>query len=140
MADYGLFNMSLGQDFRIVETQYVMLSFDTTMALLGGYATIIWQILGLLVGWHQDFSYNNALGLQLFTREKRGQGSKEADATSTSKAEAAVLNREPHDWCVIRAGAGALMPYLCCCLNKTRWYQERKKLIDQNQAIQEGLS
>ena len=63
MADYGLFNMSLGQDFRIVETQYVMLSFDAAMALLGGYAALIWQILGLLVGWHQDFSYNNALGL-----------------------------------------------------------------------------
>lgn len=106
------------------------LSLDAGIAVLGGLTALIWQMIGLLIGWHQDFSFSNELGLSLFTREKKGHGSKEADQSSVSKAEAAVLNREPHDWCVGRFTLGYLMPYVCCCFRGTDWFKERKKLVD----------
>ena len=67
---YGIFSFNLGQSFEVYNTSYVMYSFDAALAVLGGYAALTWQIMAILLGWHQDLSYSNALGLELFTRDK----------------------------------------------------------------------
>ena len=56
---------------RVTNAEYSLYTFDASMALIGGYAALIWQVLSILLSWFQDFSYKNELALALYTREKK---------------------------------------------------------------------
>ena len=98
-----------------------MVSFDASIALLGGYAALVWQVIGLLVGWYQDFSYNNSLALQLYMKDKP-RGKTESDEGIQAKIESALLNRMPHNYCMLSAVKSILMQGFCCCMKGKGWY------------------
>ena len=119
--------------------------------MIGGYAALIWQVLSILLSWYQEFSYSNELTNALFTREKehrlsqrQGQVDKETsgpqDLDHLTLAEQAVLNREPHDYCVVRRTLAKILRCCCCCLSGKAWYRKIIKIDDMNCAIEEGLA
>ena len=50
--EFGLFTLTLGQSYQISYEEYVTYTFDSSFALLGGYAAIIWQILSVVLSWY----------------------------------------------------------------------------------------
>lgn len=132
----------------VEEIEYSLDTLDECMALVGGYAALIWQILSILLSWYQDFSYTNYLTMQLYTSDKRrGTGSEqlvpEADGekeSAISEAEAAILSREPHDYCVYRRTYSRLLRCFCCCMKGRAFYDRVVRNDDMNSEIEDGLA
>ena len=46
------------------------MTLDASLAFLGGYAALIWQLLSVLLSWYEDFALSNSLTMKLFKRDK----------------------------------------------------------------------
>lgn len=86
VAFYGVFVFSLGQSNAVANVEYQVYSFDASLGLLGGYAALIWQLLSVFISWYQDFSYNNALAIRLYTQDKHDR-KEEGDPDNVTEAE-----------------------------------------------------
>ena len=64
---FGLFGMSLSQGYEIYQSEFTVSSIDTSIAVLGGYSAIVWYVLSALLTWYQQWHYNNALVVNLYT-------------------------------------------------------------------------
>lgn len=47
---YGLYTWAMGQNPKVLSSDVTLLSFDQTLALMGGYAGTVWLILGFFIG------------------------------------------------------------------------------------------
>lgn len=121
-----------------------MVTLDACLALVGGYAALIWQILSVLLSWYQDFSYTNTLTMQLYTADKRSaetrQSSDDEKQSPVTEAETAILNRMPHDYCIFRRTTSRLLRYFCCCLRGRPYYDKMTKNDEMNTEIEDGLA
>mgnify|MGYP000415585557 CR=1 FL=1 len=79
LKEYGLFQLNMSQEYMIESMEYNLVTFDAQLALVGGYAAIIWQILSILLSWYQDFSFSNQLSMMLYTRDKESRATPEED-------------------------------------------------------------
>ena len=77
---FGLFGMSLTQGYEVYQSEYTVSSIDTSLAVLGGYSAIVWYILSALLNWYQQWHYNNALVVNLYTTsDNRRQTASQGD-------------------------------------------------------------
>ena len=58
----------------MLESEVTLLSFDQTLALMGGYAGTIWMLTSFVIGGFQSFAYEASLIRLLYTRDKRKRG------------------------------------------------------------------
>ena len=65
---FGIFELTLNQHFEVLETEYTMYTFDSSFALFGGYATLTWSIISVLISWYQDQSFNDKLSKSLYSK------------------------------------------------------------------------
>ena len=42
---YGLYGWAYSQDPKVINSQYNLLTLDATLALMGGYAAVVWFII-----------------------------------------------------------------------------------------------
>ena len=62
------------------------------MGFLGGYSSLLWAGLGLLVGVYQDFSYSNELTKHLYNEEMKKRGNADIESDDEREVEAVILN------------------------------------------------
>lgn len=97
LANYPEYFVTLVQSQEIITTEYSINSLDVSLAFLGGYTAIAWQLASLLIGAYQTFSYESTLMSLLYTEEKSSSSNGEmANLTDKEEVEVLVTNREPH--------------------------------------------
>ena len=123
--------MTLGQSFKVVDSEFVLYSFETSLALIGGYSTLIWALISLSISWYQEFDYRNSIASSLYKESvsehnfEMGKGFANGKVWTGQEhiyreAEKVVRSRKPYD----PAGNGLckdrlLMPIAkCCCCRK----------------------
>ena len=74
---------------------YSVNSFDTSIAFIGGYVSLVWMVFGVLIGSYQDFRYNSGLINKLFTEEKKARPAHHIEEKDTDEVIATVINRQP---------------------------------------------
>lgn len=117
---------------------YQIYSFDASLAFLGGYAALLWQIASLILSGWQDFAYSNTLTTELYSNSKyKTEGSDTED--DLTKTEQAVLNRQPHEYYPKTDFLANLSRYLLCCCRRRDWHKNLVERQRQNNAIQEDL-
>ena len=88
-----------------------MNTLDGSLALVGGYSALIWQLLSILLSKFQSFSFNNELAQSLYTREKSKKKStykgKSYDSTDDfaddiDQVEKVLVDRIPHKYSPFR--------------------------------------
>jgi hypothetical protein len=70
-----------------------LLSLDSSLALVGGYAGTVWMIISCLCGGYSDFSYSNALVRDFVKRRKKNRENQVME--NDENLEKAILNTEP---------------------------------------------
>ena len=96
----------------MIESEATLLSFDQSLAPMGGYAGTIWMLIGFAVGGFQSFAYESSLLRLLFTRDKRKRGRNMIEEDDKREMEACILNKEPNSF--------SYMNYL---MNKSNIYE-----------------
>ena len=67
---YGRFYQGIVQNYEVTSSEYVIYSFDMSLAFIGGYTAIAWQVVGILIGAYQSFSYELTMVASLYTEVK----------------------------------------------------------------------
>ena len=67
---FGRFFQSMVQNYEVTSEEYVIYSFDMSLAFIGGYTAIAWQVVGILIGAYQSFSYELTMIASLYTEVK----------------------------------------------------------------------
>ena len=49
VREFGIFIMSIAQDYELVTEEYQVYSFDESLGFFGGYAALLWSIAALLI-------------------------------------------------------------------------------------------
>jgi len=89
---------------------------------LGGYSAVLWMFIALIVGPHQQFKFEQALGARLFTTDQRIRSDEMKQEDDVEEVRDSVLNRvQPK----LKFGDYVLMQFSGCCGN--RFVSERKK-------------
>ena len=65
---------NLVQNYEMATQTYAIYSLDQSLGFLGGYSSLLWAGLGLLIGVYQDFSYTNELTKHLYNEEVKERG------------------------------------------------------------------
>jgi hypothetical protein len=58
----------------VLSSDVTLLSFDQTLALMGGYAGTIWLVIGFFIGGFQSFAYYASMLRQLYTKDRMRRG------------------------------------------------------------------
>ena len=109
----------------MIGLEVTLLSFDQSLALMGGYAGTIWMLIGFAVGGFQSFAYEASLLSLLFTRDKRKRGRNLIEEDDKREAEACILNREPNSFSYMDYLVNKFVTSCCCCLSRSQWFKER---------------
>jgi hypothetical protein len=109
----------------MIESEVTLLSFDQSLALMGGYAGTIWMLIGFAVGGFQSFAYESSLLRLLFTRDKRKRGRNMIEEDDKREMEACILNKEPNSFSYMNYLMNKFVSTFCCCCSRTQWYKER---------------
>jgi hypothetical protein len=109
----------------MIEAEVTLLSFDQSLALMGGYAGTIWMLIGFAVGGFQSFAYEASLLRLLFTRDKRKRKQHLIEEDDKREVEACILNREPNSFSYMDFLTNKFVATFCCCFSRTQWYKER---------------
>lgn len=112
---YGVYATAISQNPKIVSSQVTLLSFDQTLALIGGYAGTIWMILEWFVGGFQEFAYLGSLLRQLYTTDKRKRGTNLIEDEDKREIEARVLNRVSGFFGYMEFLKAKYTVMCCCC-------------------------
>jgi len=61
--------MELLQSSQFVEEEWTVTTFDSILAYIGGYMSIVWAFIGLFVGGYQSFRFEAHLMKSMYTEE-----------------------------------------------------------------------
>ena len=110
----------------MIESEVTLLSFDQTLALMGGYAGTIWMLIGFALGGFQSFAYEASLLRLLYTRDRRKRGKNLIEEEDRREVEACILNRVPNTFSFFEFLTNKFVYSCCCCFSRTQWYQQRR--------------
>lgn len=48
----GLYVFAISQHPKVISSDFIVFTFDQALALIGGYAGIIWMLIGFVTGWY----------------------------------------------------------------------------------------
>jgi hypothetical protein len=119
----GLYTTAISQDPKMIQSQVTLLSFDQTLALIGGYAGTIWMIIEWLIGGFQGFAYNNSLLRKLYTTDRRRRGRNLIEDDDTKELEARLANRTDAIFSYLDFLKTKYTVMCCCCFKWTRCYR-----------------
>ena len=80
------------QNYEIETHTYAIYSLDQSLGFLGGYSSLLWAGLGLLIGVYQDFSYMGELKEHLYQEEKRQRDNADIESDDEKEVQAVILN------------------------------------------------
>jgi hypothetical protein len=69
----GAYTVTLQQNMMMSDSDVSLLSLDSSLALVGGYAGTVWMIISCFCGGYSDFSYSNALVRDFVKRRKKNR-------------------------------------------------------------------
>lgn len=118
---YGLYGWAYSQNPLIISSQYNLLTLDTTLALLGGYAAVVWFLLQLTVSSYQDFAYKHSLLKLLYTRKRPSCRHNDYD-DDTAEVQEHVKHREPMKFSYFDYLSAKLVSSCCRCFRQKDWY------------------
>ena len=110
----------------MVNQDYSIYSIDASLAFIGGYTALFWQIASILVGSYQAYSYESDLINKLFTVDK-SNGRKPETLSSRDEVEALVTNRAPYNYSYKEYLLTKLMKIFCFCCKSADFYKRRIK-------------
>jgi hypothetical protein len=96
------------------------------LALIGGYAGMIWLLIELLVGGFQEHAFLASLVRRLYTTEKRIRTEKDIEDDDKRELEARMLNRRPTIFSFAECWYVSIVFSCCCCFRSTSWYKQQK--------------
>lgn len=106
---------------------YTIYSLDQALAVIGGYAGIIWQIINFLIGGYQDFKFEMSLMRSLYTRDKKRRKENQIEEDHEMEIKAQILNRKPHHFTFVERLNTKLISTFCCCFYPLKCYKDRHK-------------
>ena len=91
--DIPFFSAYLIQAPAEITKPFTVNSFDLSIALIGGYSALIWQLFGFLIGSYQEFKYNSELISHLCTEEKKQRPDHHIEEDDADEVIATIHNR-----------------------------------------------
>ena len=100
----------------MLNIEYTKYSVDLAMAFVGGYMGLLWTIVGILIGFYQDFHFVHDLTKSLYNEEKGPLGVDEHDSDDGKEVHAYLKNQKTPEY-IFRNYAcdSVLSSCLCCC-------------------------
>jgi len=79
----------------ITETDVSLLSLDTSLALVGGYAGTVWLLIACACGGFAQFAYQNSLVRNFIKKRRQNDQVAAADEESNNDIEQVINSTEP---------------------------------------------
>jgi hypothetical protein len=111
----------------VLSSDVTLLSFDQTLALMGGYAGTVWLVIGFFIAGFQDFAYYASMIRRLYTKDRMRRGENLIKLKDKNEIEARVLNRIPGTFNYLEFWTAKWTMLLCCCFKSAPCYQKRAK-------------
>jgi len=125
----------------LVSKEVTLLSFDQTLALVGGYAGTVWLIIYFFIGSFQTFSYHASLTRKLYTRDHFEKVASRVEEEDDAKEIGSRINIRKQDiFHYFEYLYTKLVSSCCCCLKRTEWYKFRKLRAEAHAEVFERLS
>jgi hypothetical protein len=79
----------------ITETDVSLLSLDTSLALVGGYAGTVWLLIACACGGFAQFAYQNSLVRNFIKKRRQNDQVAVGDEESSNDVEQVINSTEP---------------------------------------------
>ena len=119
----------LFQDRHFSETEWTVRSLDVVLGLIGGFVSLIWDSLGLLLGGYESFKFSEALTKHLYTtRSGQAQGQPTDLKSAQQDLCEGIQTRNRIEYHYREYICSWLLITLCsCCCKRLQCYRKRQK-------------
>ena len=115
-----------------IEVTWSIISLDLILGLVGGFTSIIWSFLGLIITPYEDFRFNNSLIGSIYpTSPKRDKKEPPIENSELAKKalESTVIERGKYYYGFIEYQVTWMLRSCCCCCcfnKKSLWWKKRE--------------